>query len=107
MNSFETCRARKNGGIKNIYNNCASRWSLTHCNMMHGTYNSKYSCRDENATTFTLCISVAFAGSSVTFVHITPGKMRINCEQELKNTEMKRFVNKRQAIYVDAVYRYP
>ena len=21
------------------YKNCASRWSLTHCNMMHGTYN--------------------------------------------------------------------
>ena len=40
-NSFETCRARKNCGIKIIYKNCASRWSSTHCNMMHGTYNVK------------------------------------------------------------------
>jgi hypothetical protein len=31
--------ARKNGGIKNIYKYRASRWSPTHCNMMHGTYN--------------------------------------------------------------------
>ena len=28
-NSFETCRARKNGGIKIIYKNRASRWSST------------------------------------------------------------------------------
>ena len=27
--SFETCRARKNYGIKTIYKNCASRWSST------------------------------------------------------------------------------
>ena len=27
-NSFETCTARKNGGIKIIYKNCAFRWSL-------------------------------------------------------------------------------
>ena len=30
-NSFETCRARKNGGIKIIYENCASRRSSTYC----------------------------------------------------------------------------
>ena len=30
-NSFETCRARKNGGVKNYLRNCASRWSSTHC----------------------------------------------------------------------------
>ena len=41
-NSFETCIARKNGGIKKIiYKNCASRWSFTHWNMMHGSYNVK------------------------------------------------------------------
>jgi hypothetical protein len=39
MNEFETCRARKNCGIKIVYKNCASRWSSTHCNMMHGTHN--------------------------------------------------------------------
>ena len=26
-------------GIKIAYKNCASRWSLTHCIMMHGAYN--------------------------------------------------------------------
>ena len=31
----------KNCGIKNDYKNCASRWSLTHYNMMHGTHNVK------------------------------------------------------------------
>ena len=31
----------KNCGIKIDYKNCASRWSLTHCNMMHGTHNVK------------------------------------------------------------------
>ena len=31
----------KNWGIKIDYKNCASRWSLTHCNMMHGTHNVK------------------------------------------------------------------
>ena len=31
-NSFGTCRARKNGGIKIIYRNCASRWLSTHWN---------------------------------------------------------------------------
>ena len=31
----------KNGGIKIMYKNCASRWSSAHCNMMHGTYNVK------------------------------------------------------------------
>ena len=30
---FETCRARKNGGIKIIYKNCASHWSSTHCTL--------------------------------------------------------------------------
>ena len=38
-NSFETCRARKNGGIKTIYKNLASRWLSTHCNTMHRIYN--------------------------------------------------------------------
>ena len=38
---FETCRADKNCGIKTDYTNCASRWSLTHCNKMHGTHNVK------------------------------------------------------------------
>ena len=33
---------QKNCGIKIDYKNCASRWSLTHCNMMHGTYNVKF-----------------------------------------------------------------
>ena len=28
-------------GIKIDYKNCASRWSLTHCNMMRGTHNVK------------------------------------------------------------------
>ena len=41
LDSFETCRARKNCGIEIDYKNCASRWSLTHCNMMHGTQNFK------------------------------------------------------------------
>ena len=40
-NSLETCRERKYGGIKIIYKNCESRWSSTHCNMMHGAYNVK------------------------------------------------------------------
>ena len=40
-NSFETCKARKNGGIKAIYKNCAFHWSSTHCNMTHGTHNVK------------------------------------------------------------------
>ena len=31
----------KNCGIKIDYKNCVSRWSLTHCNMMHGTHNVK------------------------------------------------------------------
>ena len=31
----------KNGGIKIIYKNCASRWPSTYCNMTHGTYNVK------------------------------------------------------------------
>ena len=31
----------KNSGIKIDYKNCASRWSLTHSNMMHGTHNVK------------------------------------------------------------------
>ena len=31
----------KNCGIKIDYKNCASCWSLTHCNMMHGTHNIK------------------------------------------------------------------
>ena len=31
----------KNCGIKIDYKNCASRWLLTHCNMMHGTHNVK------------------------------------------------------------------
>ena len=30
---------QKNCGIKMDCKNCASRWSLTHCNMMHGTHN--------------------------------------------------------------------
>jgi len=42
LDSFETCRAnQKNCEIKIVYKNCASRWLLTHCNMMHGTYNVK------------------------------------------------------------------
>ena len=28
-----------NCGIEINYKNCASRWSLTHCNMMHSTHN--------------------------------------------------------------------
>ena len=31
----------KNFWIKIDYKNCASRWSLTYCNMMHGTHNVK------------------------------------------------------------------
>ena len=31
----------ENCGIKIDYKNCASRWSLTHCNMMYGTHNVK------------------------------------------------------------------
>ena len=31
----------KNCGIKIDYKNCASHWSLTNCNMMHGTHNFK------------------------------------------------------------------
>ena len=27
--------------MKIDYKNCTSRWSLTHCNMMHGTHNVK------------------------------------------------------------------
>ena len=30
LDSFETCRADKNCGIKVDYKNCASRWLLTH-----------------------------------------------------------------------------
>ena len=33
----------RNCGIKTDHKNCASRWSLTHCNMMHGTHKTKYS----------------------------------------------------------------
>ena len=33
----------KNCGIKIDYKNCAFRWPLTHCNMMHGTHNAKLS----------------------------------------------------------------
>ena len=40
LDSFETCRT-ENCGIKIDYKNCASRCSLTHCNMMHGTLNVK------------------------------------------------------------------
>ena len=32
---------QKNCGIKIDYKNCKFRWSLTHCNMMHGTHNVK------------------------------------------------------------------
>ena len=31
----------KKCGTKIDYKNCASRWSLTHCNMMQGTHNVK------------------------------------------------------------------
>ena len=31
----------KNCEIKIDYKTSASRWSLTHCNMMHGTHNAK------------------------------------------------------------------
>ena len=41
LDSFETCRADKKLWNKTDYKNCASRWLLTHCNMMHGTYNVK------------------------------------------------------------------
>ena len=44
IDSFETCRADKNCGMKTDYKNCASRWSLTHCSMMHGTHNVKLQC---------------------------------------------------------------
>ena len=41
LDSFETCRADKKlwNKKKSDYKNCASRWSLTHCNMMNGTHN--------------------------------------------------------------------
>ena len=43
LDSFETCRAdKKNCGKKIDYKNCQSRWLLTHCIMMHGTYNVKF-----------------------------------------------------------------
>ena len=32
----------KNCGIKVDYKNCASRWSLIHCNMMRGTHSVKF-----------------------------------------------------------------
>ena len=32
-------QTKKNCGIKVDHKNCASRWSLTRCNMMHGTHN--------------------------------------------------------------------
>ena len=41
LDSFETCRADKKLWNKIDYKNCASRWSLTQCNMMHGTHNVK------------------------------------------------------------------
>ena len=41
LDSFETCRADKKLWNKIDYKNCASRWSLIHCNMMHGTHNFK------------------------------------------------------------------
>ena len=34
----------ENYGIKIDYQNCASRLSLTNCNMMHGTHNVKFMC---------------------------------------------------------------
>jgi hypothetical protein len=40
IDSFETCRVDKKKLWDKIdYKNCASRWSFTHSNMMHGTYN--------------------------------------------------------------------
>ena len=49
---------QKNCGIKIDYKNCASRWSLTHCNMMHGTHN----------VTLTHC-SMMHGTHSVTLTH--------------------------------------
>ena len=39
----------KKCGIKIDYKNCASRWLLTHCNMMHGTHNVKTTLQRCNA----------------------------------------------------------
>ena len=41
LDSFVTCRADKKLWNKIDYKNCASRRSLTHCNMMHSTHNVK------------------------------------------------------------------
>ena len=41
LDSFETCRVDKKLWNKFDYKNCGSRWSLTHCNMMHGRHNVK------------------------------------------------------------------
>jgi hypothetical protein len=40
--SSETCRADTKLWNKIDYKNCASRWLLTRCNMMHSTHNVKF-----------------------------------------------------------------
>ena len=42
VNSFETCRARKNCGIKIIYKNCASLFSSTHTHTHTHTHKTLY-----------------------------------------------------------------
>ena len=41
LDSFETRRADKKLWNKIDYKNCASRWSLTNCNVMRGTHSVK------------------------------------------------------------------
>ena len=39
LDSFETCRADKKLWNEIDYKNCASRWLLTHYNMIHSAHN--------------------------------------------------------------------
>ena len=105
MNSFETCRARKNCGIKIIYNNCASRWSsthcnmmhgthsvtLTHCNMMHGTHNVQHCVILHVTYHINMCVSevpVAVTMDTAVFREVTPyRRMQKNCNNFRKNPQ--------------------
>ena len=50
LDSFETCRADKNCGIKTDYKNWVSGWLLPHCNMMHGTHVTLTHCNMKHGT---------------------------------------------------------
>ena len=61
LDSFETCKAdKKNCGIKIEYKNCASRWSLTNWNTMHGPHNVKIKIRLFLPFSLSLSLSLLF-----------------------------------------------